>query len=279
MPDVVYSLPLRILPPAMLRTGRFGLGGRGSAHLIERHARVYRHTWGVLISGFFEPIFYLLSIGVGLGKLVGTVAGPNGHPVGFASFVAPALLATSAMNGAVFDSTFNVFFRLKYAKLYDAALATPMRADDIALGEVGWALIRGGLYAVAFMVVMLAMGLVHSVWAVAAVPAALLIGFAFAGAGMAATTFMRSWQHFEFVTLATLPMFLFSTTFYPLGVYPRAVQIVVEATPLYQGVTLMRGLTLGAVEPSLLWGVAYLGIMGVAGLLIAGRRIGRLLLK
>jgi len=279
MPDVVYSLPLRILPPAMLRTGRFGLGGRGSAHLIERHARVYRHTWGVLISGFFEPIFYLLSIGVGLGKLVGTVAGPNGHPVGFASFVAPALLATSAMNGAVFDSTFNVFFRLKYAKLYDAALATPMRADDIALGEVGWALIRGGLYAVAFMVVMLAMGLVHSVWAVAAVPAALLIGFAFAGAGMAATTFMRSWQHFEFVTLATLPMFLFSTTFYPLGVYPRAVQIVVEATPLYQGVTLMRALTLGAVEPSLLWGVAYLGIMGVAGLLIAGRRIGRLLLK
>ncbi len=279
MPELTYSLPLRILPPAMLRTGRFGLGGRGSAHLIERHARVYRHTWGVLISGFFEPIFYLLSIGVGLGKLVGTVTGPNGHPVGFASFVAPALLATSAMNGAVFDSTFNVFFRLKYAKLYDAALATPMRADDIALGEVGWALIRGGLYSVAFMVVMLAMGLVHSIWAVAAVPTALLIGFAFAGTGMAATTFMRSWQHFEFVMLATLPMFLFSTTFYPLGVYPRTVQIVVEATPLYQGVELMRGLTLGVVEPGLLWAVAYLSIMGVTGLLIAGRRISRLLLK
>jgi lipooligosaccharide transport system permease protein len=279
MPELTYSLPLRILPPAMLRTGRFGLGGRGSAHLIERHARVYRHTWGVLISGFFEPIFYLLSIGVGLGKLVGTVTGPNGHPVGFASFVAPALLATSAMNGAVFDSTFNVFFRLKYAKLYDAALATPMRAGDIALGEVGWALIRGGLYSVAFMVVMLAMGLVHSIWAVAAVPTALLIGFAFAGTGMAATTFMRSWQHFEFVMLATLPMFLFSTTFYPLGVYPRAVQIVVEATPLYQGVELMRGLTLGVVQPGLLWAVAYLSIMGVTGLLIAGRRISRLLLR
>ena len=248
-------------------------------HLIERHARVYRHTWTVLISGFFEPLFYLLSIGVGLGKLVGTVIGPGGHPVGYTSFVAPALLATSAMNGAVMDSTFNVFFRMKYAKLYDAALATPMRSDEIALGEVGWALIRGGIYAVAFMVIMLAMGLVHSVWAIFDVPTALLIGFAFAGAGMAATTYMKSWQHFEFVMLATLPMFLFSTTFYPLSVYPRAVQIIVECTPLYQGVVLLRGLTLGAVNPDLLWSVAYLAVMGAIGLAIAGRRISRLLLK
>jgi lipooligosaccharide transport system permease protein len=261
----------------MLRA-RHSLGGRGSAHLIERHARVYRHTWTMLVSGFFEPLFYLLSIGVGLGRLVGTVVGPAG-PVSFASFVAPALLATSAMNGAVLDSTFNVFFRMKYAKLYDAALATPMRPDEIALGEIGWALIRGGLYAVAFMAVMLAMGLVHSVWAVTAIPAALLIGFAFAGAGMAATTYMRSWQHFEFVTLATLPMFLFSTTFYPLGVYPRPIQVVVECTPLYQGVALLRGLTLGAVGPGLLANVAYLAVLGAIGLAVAGRRLGTLLLS
>jgi lipooligosaccharide transport system permease protein len=193
--------------------------------------------------------------------------------------VAPALLATSAMNGAILDSTFSVFFRLKYAKFYDAALATPMRPGDIALGEIGWALIRGGLYAVAFMVVMLAMGLVHSVWAVAAVPVALLIGFGSAATGMTATTFMRSWQHFEFIILATLPMFLFSATFYPLSVYPRPIQIVVECTPLYQGVALMRGLTLGAVGPGLLWHVVYLAVMGLAGLYLAGRRIGRLLLR
>jgi lipooligosaccharide transport system permease protein len=277
-PPSLRELPLRILPPALLRTGRYGLGGRGSAHLIERHARVYRHTWGVLISGFVEPLFYLLSIGIGLGKLVGTVTGPSGHPVSFTSFVAPALLATSAMNGAVQDSTFNVFFRLKYAKLYDSALATPMRADEIALGEIGWALIRGSIYAFAFMTVMLLLGLVHSAWAVLDVPVAVLIGFAFAGAGMAGTTFMRSWQHFEFVTLSTLPMFLFSTTFYPLSVYPRAVQIFIEITPLYQGIVLLRGLTLGVVGPGLLPRVAYLVIMGVAGLFVAGRRIRRLLL-
>ena len=182
------------------------------------------------------------------------------------------------MNGAVFDSTFNVFFRLKYNKLYDAALSTPMRAGDIALGEIAWALIRGGLYGTAFMIVMLAMQLVHSWWAVLDLPSALLIGFAFAAAGMAATTFMRSWQHFEFVTLATLPMFLFSTTFYPLSVYPRAIQIVVECTPLYQGVALLRGLTLGIVGPGLLWHVAYLAIMGLLGLYVASFRISKLLL-
>ena len=272
------ELPLRVLPLPLLRTRRTALGGRGSVHVIERHARVYRHAWMVLVSGVFEPLFYLLSIGVGLGKLVGTVAGPGGHPVAFASFVAPALLATSAMNGAILDSTFNVFFRLKYAKLYDATLATPMRPGDIALGEIGWALIRGGLYAIAFMMVMLAMGLVHSAWAVADVPVALLIGFACAATGLTATTFMRSWQNFEYIMLATLPMFLFSATFYPLSVYPRAIQIVVECTPLYQGVALMRGLTLGVVGPALLWHVAYLALMGLAGLWVAGARIGRLLL-
>ncbi|HEY2288418.1 MAG TPA: ABC transporter permease [Streptosporangiaceae bacterium] len=272
---------LRILPLPLLvtRGGPGGLGGRGSGRLIERHARAYRRTWLVLISGVFEPLFYLLSIGVGIGGLVGGVRGPGGHLISFASFVAPALLATSAMNGAVADSTFNLFFRLKYAKLYDALLATPMRSGDVALGEVGWALIRGGLYALSFQVVMLALGLIHSAWAVLVLPAALLIGFAFAGAGMAATTFMKSWQHFEFIMLATLPMFLFSTTFYPLGVYPRAIQIVVECTPLFQGISIIRALTLGGVGPGLLWNVLYLAVMGAAGLLIAGRRIAGLLLS
>jgi lipooligosaccharide transport system permease protein len=107
----------------------------------------------------------------------------------------------------------------------------------------------------------------------------LLIGFAFAGAGMAATTFMRSWQHFEFVTLATLPMFLFSTTFYPLSVYPRAIRPVIECTPLYQGIALLRGLTLGFAGAGLLWHALYLAAVGAAGLAVASRRIGKLLLR
>jgi lipooligosaccharide transport system permease protein len=275
----VRELPLRVVPPATLLAWlRRSLGGKGSLHLIERHARAYRHLWLVLVSGFAEPLFYLLSLGIGLGQLVGTVIGPNGQQISYTAFVGPALLATSSMNGAIYDSTFGVFFLLKYAKVYNAILATPMRAADVALGQIGWALIRGSLYAFAFMLVMLGMGLLKSGWAVLALPAAILTGFAFAAAGMAATTFMRSWQDFEFVMLVSLPMFLFSTTFYPLSIYPRALQVVVECTPLYQAITLIRGLTLGVVGPALLVPVAYLALMGVAGLLIAGRRVSRLLL-
>ena len=275
----VRELPLRVVPPATLLAWlRRSLGGKGSLHLIERHARAYRHLWLVLVSGFAEPLFYLLSLGIGLGQLVGTVIGPDGQPVSYTAFVGPALLATASMNGAIYDSTFGVFFLLKYAKVYNAILATPMRAADVALGQIGWALIRGSLYAFTFMLVMLGMGLLKSYWAVLALPAAVLTGFAFAAAGMAATTFMRSWQDFEFVMLVSLPMFLFSTTFYPLSVYPRALQVVVECTPLYQAITLLRGLTLGVVGPALLVPVAYLALMGVAGLVIAGRRVNRLLL-
>ena len=275
----VRELPLRVVPPATLLAWlRRSLGGKGSLHLIERHARAYRHLWLVLVSGLAEPLFYLLSLGVGLGQLVGTVIGPDGHQVSYTAFVGPALLATSSMNGAIYDSTFGVFFLLKYAKVYNAILATPMRAADVALGQIGWALIRGSLYAFAFMLVMFGMGLLKSGWAVLALPAAILTGFAFAAAGMAATTFMRSWQDFEFVMLVSLPMFLFSTTFYPLSIYPRALQVVVECTPLYQAITLIRGLTLGVVGPALLVPVAYLALMGVVGLLIAGRRVSRLLL-
>jgi lipooligosaccharide transport system permease protein len=258
--------------------GAGGASGRGGLPLVERNARAYRHLWMLLISGLVEPLFYLLSIRVGLGALVGRVAGPGGHPVSYTDFVAPALLATSSMNGAVYDSTFNVFHKLKYSKVYAAALATPLRPGDVAFGEITWALSRGLLYAVAFLLVLAAMGLVHSAWLLLAVPAALLIGFAFAGVGMAATTYMRSWKDFDFVILATLPMFLFSTTFYPLSVYPRALQIVVECTPLYQAVTLLRGFSLGVVGPAMLVSAAYLGTMGLAGLYVAGRRIRRLLL-
>jgi lipooligosaccharide transport system permease protein len=269
----VQALPLRVLPwPALTRL-RHLFGGRASLHLIERHARAYKHAWLVLLSGFGEPLFYLLSLGVGLGTLVGPVAG-----VSYAAFVAPALLATSAMNGAIYDSTFNVYFLLKYAKLYDAVLATPVRATDVALGQIGWALLRSTLYAAAFITVILGMGLVRSWWVLLALPAAILTGFAFAAAGMAASTFMRSWQDFEYVTLVSLPMFLFSTTFYPLGVYPRGLQIVIECTPLYQAVTLLRGLTLGGVGPALLVPVGYLSVMAVTGLVVAGRRVGSLLL-
>src|SRR5579883_1842719 len=147
-----------------------GYGTRRSLHLVERNMLAYRRMWLILVSGVFEPVFYLLSIGVGLGKLIPNVTGPGGAPVTYVEFVAPALLATAAMQGAIFDSTFNIFFKLKYGKTYDAVLATPLGAGDIAAGEIGWALLRGGLYAVTFLVVAACFGAIHSWWALLALP-------------------------------------------------------------------------------------------------------------
>ncbi len=252
--------------------------GTASWRLVERNFLVYRRLWLLFLSGFAEPVLYLFSIGVGVAALVGSFRLADGTVVDYTDFVAPAMLATSAMNGAVVDSTYNIFFRLKYAKQYDAILATPMRPLDVAAGEITWALLRGSTYSAMFLVVMLAMGLIHSWWALLAWPVTLLLGFAFAGVGMATTTFMRSWQDFEFVQLAILPMFLFSATFFPLSRYPSAVQWLVRVTPLYQGVDLLRSLCLGTVGWSSVVHVGYLAVMGTVGLAVAGRRLGVLLL-
>ena len=254
---------------------------RGSAwwRLVERNFMVYRRSWLVFLVGFLEPVFYLFSIGVGVAGLVGDFTLDNGTVIGYTAFVAPGMLAASAMNGALYDATYNIFFKMKYAKLYDAILSTPLRPWDVAVGEIAWALLRGTCYSAMFIVVMVAMGLTSSAWAVLALPAAMLVSLAFGGVGMALTTWMRSWQDFEFVTLAMLPMFLFSATFYPLSTYPPAVQWLVEVTPLYQGVALMRDLTTGAVGPPDLVHVGYLAVIGGAGLLVASRRLGQLLLK
>jgi lipooligosaccharide transport system permease protein len=265
---------------ATLATRVAPLAGSKAGLLIERNFMVYRRLWVLIVSGFFEPVFYLFSIGIGLGTLVGTVTGADGQPIDYTVFVAPALLAASAMNGAIYDATFNIFFKLKYAKTYDAILATPLTPADVALGEIGWAQLRGTIYSAAFLLVMLVLGLVESWWAVLALPATVLIGFAFAAVGMATTSYMRSWQDFEFVQLAILPMFLFSTTFYPLSIYPRPLQLFVQCTPLYHGIELVRALTTGAgVGLGLLGHAAYFVVMAALGIGVSAQRLERLLLK
>jgi lipooligosaccharide transport system permease protein len=261
----------RVLPPA-LYAGRARM-------IVVRSTLASRRVWLAVVSGFFEPVFFLVAMGQGLGSLVGTVLGPAGQPLSYAAFIAPGLLAASAMNGVVYDTTFNFFLKLKYAKLYDAMLTTPLGPVDIALGEIGWALIRGGMYAAGFLGVMLAAGLIFSPWALLALPAVLFVAFAFAAVGIAATTFMRSWQDFDLVQLAVLPMFLFSATFFPLSVYPPALQWLVQAFPLYHAVALMRGLTTGVVGVSMLEHAAYFVVMAALGIVLASRRLDALLLR
>ncbi|MEO7069711.1 MAG: ABC transporter permease [Nostocoides sp.] len=273
------SAPTLSTPSRLVRALPIPAGAGLARMVVLRNVTSFRHGWIALISGFFEPVLYLFSLGVGVGALVPHVTTDGGSHVTYAAFVAPALLAASAMNGAVFDSTFNVFFKLRYARLYDGMLATPLGPRDVAVGEIAWSLVRGGIYSGLFLLVAVVAGLVHSWWALLGLPAAVFIAFAFAAVGMFATTFMTSWVHFDYVTLAVQPMFLFSATFFPLGTYPEALQWLVRLTPLYHGVALERGLLLGEVGPGLAWHVGYLGLLGLLGVVGAARRIEGLLLR
>ena len=255
--------------------GRTGKGG--PVAVVQRNFMFYRRSWVFFLTGLFEPVFYLLSIGVGVGAMVSGF-GFNGEEVGYAAFVAPAMLAAAAMNGAVIDSTFNVFFKLKFLKVYDAILATPMGPFDVARGEITWAVLRGAFYSAGFLLIMLAMDLTSSWWAVLALPAAVLVGFAFAGTGMALTTYMRSWQDFEYIQLAIMPMFLFSATFFPISTYDGIWRWVVEVTPLYRAVVLLRELCTGVLTADSAISVVYLAVLGALGTANASRRLGRLLL-
>jgi lipooligosaccharide transport system permease protein len=263
------TLSARVLPLPV-----YGAGWR----LVERNFLVYKRAWIVFLTGFIEPVLYLFSIGIGVADLVDDFRLSDGTVIGYTEFVAPALLASAAMNGALFDSTYNIFFRMKYAKLYDAVLATPLRPWDVATGEITWALLRGTAYSAMFVAVMVAMGLVSSWWALLLLPAAMLIGYAFAGAGMALTTWMKSWQDFEYVQLAIMPMFLFSGTFYPLDTYPSGLQWIVQITPLYHGVELCRGFATGTIGWEIPIAIGYLAVMGTIGMYVASRRLGTLLL-
>ncbi len=253
-------------------------------HLVERNLLVYRHTFMVILSGFFEPLFYLFSMGFGVGSLIGNVPLGDGRSVPYAVFVAPALLASSAMNGAIYETSNNFFYKLKYAKLYDTIITTPMSLLDVAWGEVTWALLRGGLYSIGFLAVVAMLGaagqgLISSPLGLLGFPAAMVVSYAFAGAGMAITTFVRKWRDFDYVQLLLMPMFLFSGTFYPIDGYPPALAAFIQVTPLYRGVHLIRAFTTGVPDPTILIDLAYLVSMGTIGLLITSRRLGRLLLS
>ena len=262
-------------------------GTRSVGSLYAGNARsvVYRGwlatkstNWLVVVSGVFEPVFYLLSLGIGLGALVGTVTAGDGRQIPYAAFIAPALLATAAMNGAVYDSTWNVFFKIRFARLYEGMLATSLGPFDVALGEISLALLRGTGYAIAFMIVMQLVGLNLSWWALLALPAVLLVALAFASFGMGVTSYMKSFQQMDIINFVMLPLFLLSATFYPLSVYPPGVQVIIQALPLWQSVELVRSLTTGAVSAGILWHVLYLAVMAVLGMVLTTRRLRALFL-
>ena len=264
--------PTRYRPLSSLSSGNTG------AVVFRGLLATKSNNWMIVVSGFFEPIFYLLSLGLGLGTFIGTVTDANGNQIPYAAFIAPALLAVSAMNGAVYDSTWNVFFKMHFGKLYEGMLSTSLGPLDVALGEITLALIRGGTYAIGFMIVMQVLGLNLAWTAILALPAVLLIAFGFASLGMGITSYLKTFQQMDWVNFVLLPMFLFSATFYPLSVYPQPIQWVIQALPLWHGVELVRGLTTGVLSWAMVIHVLYYVVLICLGLVFTTRRLRSLFL-
>lgn len=249
----------------------------GPVRVLERNVVAYRRMWFIFAVGILEPVFFLLSVGVGVGRLVGKVPAPGGGQVAYRDFVAPGLMAAAAMNGAIFDTTFMFFIKLKYWHLFESMLSTPLGPADVVEGELGWAVARGAIYAAFFLLTMVVLGLVHSWLGVLDLPAAVLVCWAFAGAGVGGASYMRSYFDFDFVNLLLIPSFLFSGVFFPLSRYPSWLAWIIRCTPLYQGVALIRSLTFGYVDATALVHVFYLIALGVIGLRLAVRRVDRML--
>lgn len=254
---------------------------RRSLRMVQRNLLVYKYTWMVIFSGFFEPLFYLLGIGLALGAIVPPIDG-----ISYSAFVAPGLLASSCLNGAITDGFFNVHFKLHYQKTYDGILATPMRVADVAFGEMMWALGRGSLYAAVFLLVLLTLGeasgqpLLLSPWALLAWPAAVLSAASFSAMALMLTTIARKVQDFDMVMgLLVMPMFLFSGIFVPVARFPEAVQWIMRATPLFHAVSMLRQLTTGTVDLSIAGHVMYLAAAGTIAFCVAMYRLERALIQ
>ena len=264
------------------RAGKIGeryYAGQARAVLERSYVAFRSSAWLAVLSGFIEPVMYLFSFGYGVGQFIGEIDSGTGKMVSYAAFIAPGLLATSAMNGAVYDSTWNVFFKMHESRLYHGMLATSLGPLDVALGEILWALLRGCIYAIGFMAVVTPMGLIPSWWGVLAIPAAVLIAFGFASLGMAITSYFKTFQQMGLINIALLPVFLFSGAFYPLTVFPGWMQAVIKSLPLWHAIELVRGLTLGSIKMGMLTHVIYFLVMITVGLFFTTRRLNALFMR
>lgn len=253
--------------------------GRARTMVIRSLTALRSSTWFVVLSGFFEPVFYLFAFGYGIGQYIDGVNTGSGDPVPYALYIAPALLATSAMNGALMDSTWNVFFKIRMNRFYEAVISTSLGPLDIALGEMAWALLRGFGYSLTFMVVMVPLGLVVTPWAWVAVVASVLVAFGFAAVGMAITSYLKSFQHMSWLYTVLLPMFLFSGSFFPVDVFPPVVAFLAKLLPLWHANELLRGLMLENLSMALIGHALYFVVMIVFGLIFTTRRLTAIFLR
>ncbi len=246
----------------VIRKGERLLGNlsRRTASVWYRDAKVWTKFYKASILGNMgEPLLYLLAMGWGLGRMVGTV---NGIP--YIEFLAPGLICSTAMYAATFECTFGSFTRMTRQNTYDAIIATPVSLEDVIAGEILWGATKGLLSGTAMLLVMALFGLVTSPWAVLALGLAFLISLLFASLSMVVTAKAPSYDFFSYYfTLAIAPMFLFSGIFFPVSNLPHWAQTLAWFLPLTHGVSASRALFTGIfnwnIATDLLWLVVFTG--------------------
>jgi lipooligosaccharide transport system permease protein len=247
---------------------------RSAWHLWERNASIYRRTYRVnILPNFFEPFFYLLAMGLGLGRYLARIQG-----VDYIDFIAPGLVATAAMYGTSFEVTFNCFVKMQFGKIYDAAMATPLSIEDIGLGELLWGTTRALIYGQVFLLIAAAFGVVHTPLVLLSPIAITMIGLMFSVIGLTFTSIIPLIDYFTYYwTLFITPMFLFSGIFFPIDGLPGWAQVLAWFMPLHHAVNLMRAITLtgdvGAAAGAAAWIAVLTGAMLTLPLNLLRRRL------
>jgi lipooligosaccharide transport system permease protein len=242
--------------------------------LWQRNAAIYKRTYKMnILPNFFEPFFYLLAMGVGLGR---SLVGFQG--VRYLDYIAPGLAASAAMFGTTFEVTINSFVKMQFGKVYDAITATPLSIEDIGAGELLWGTTRSLIYGLVFLAIAAGFGAVHS-WMVVFAPIAVgMIGLMFSVIGLIFTASVPIIDLFSYYfTLFITPMFLFSGIFFPLTNLPDWVRPVAWFIPLHHAVNLMRALLLygdaAAATRAALWIAALTAALFVVPLNLLRRRL------
>jgi lipooligosaccharide transport system permease protein len=250
-----------------------------SLRVVEANALVYKRTWqGSAVTAFLNPILFLLAMGFGLGSIIDESTQTQSlGSVGYASFIASGLLAATAMQTGAVEGSWPVLAGIKWQKTYHAALATPVRVSDLVTGNLLWMGVRVAFSAIAFAIVSAVLGVLTPLEVLAAVPAAILTGMAFAAPVTAYTAIAKDETRLSAVfRFAILPMFLFSGTFFPIDQLPGWLQPLAYATPLWHGVELCRAATIGfatSFHPAV--HLAYLGLWSGVGWWFAQRNLHR----
>lgn len=239
--------------------------------VVELRAMQYRRTFRASIfSSFLNPVLFLLAMGIGLGTYVnrsGTATQALGG-LSYLQFLAPGLLAATAMQAAAFESTFPIMGGLTWQKTFHAIFATPVSARDIVVGNLAWIAIRLTMISAIFTVVMALFGATASPLIVLAIPAAVLTGMAFSAPIVAFSATQRTPEKFNAVfRFGITPLFLFSGTFFPISNLPAVIRPIAWLSPLWHGVELSRQLALGTIGKDPSGAVAHVAILAAIVLL------------